>query len=125
MLGSGAVIVMDHTTNVVAAAERLVRFFAEESCGQCKPCREGTTWLDMILQRMLHGAGREVDLALLHDVSDGISVGLAWPPVQTTICPLGPSAVSAVKSLLEHFPEEAAAHAKAANEVPVSIGGER
>ncbi len=122
MLGSGAVIVMDHTTNVVAAAERLVRFFAEESCGQCTPCREGTTWLDMILQRMLSGAGRSVDLELLHDVSDGISVGLAWPPKQTTICPLGPSAVSAVKSLLEHFREEAEAHVAAARQVPVSIG---
>jgi len=124
MLGSGAVIVMDHTTNVVAAAERLVRFFAEESCGQCTPCREGTTWLDMILQRMLNGGGREVDLDLLHDVSDGISIGLGWPPKQTTICPLGPSAVSAVKSILEHFRDEAEAYAQSANQVPVTIGGE-
>lgn len=119
MLGSGAVIVMDHTTNMVAAAERLVRFFAEESCGQCTPCREGTTWLDMILQRMLDGAGRQADLDLLYEVSDGISIGLGWPPKQTTICPLGPSAVSAVKSLLEHFRDEAEAHVSAG--VPVSI----
>ncbi len=127
MLGSGAVIVMDHTTDMVAAAERLVRFFAEESCGQCTPCREGTTWLDMILQRMLHGAGREADLGLLYDVSDNISVGMGWPPKQTTICPLGPSAVSAVKSLLEHFRHEAEAHIARATHpetrpaVPVTI----
>jgi len=52
MLGSGAVIVMDDTTCVIRAAERLVRFFAHESCGQCTPCREGTTWLEMILRRI-------------------------------------------------------------------------
>ncbi len=120
MLGSGAVIVMDHTTNMVAAAERLVRFFAEESCGQCTPCREGTTWLDMILARMLSGAGRNADLDLLYDVSDGISIGVGWPPKQTTICPLGPSAVSPVKSLLEFFRDEAEAHVAPVG-VPVSI----
>ncbi len=110
MLGSGAVIVMDDTTDMVAAAERLVRFYAEESCGQCTPCREGTTWLDMILRRILDGAGRAEDKDLLLDVSDNISVGLAWPPRQTTICPLGPSAVSPIMGLVEYFPDEIAAH---------------
>jgi NADH-quinone oxidoreductase subunit F len=123
MLGSGAVIVMDETTDMVAAAERLVRFFAEESCGQCTPCREGTTWLDMILRRMLDGGGRSVDLDLLYDVSDNISVGVGWPPKQTTICPLGPSAVSPVKSLLEYFRDEAEAHISRANRVPLTIKG--
>jgi NADH-quinone oxidoreductase subunit F len=123
MLGSGAVIVMDETTDMVAAAERLVRFFAEESCGQCTPCREGTTWLDMILRRMLDGGGRSVDLDLLYDVSDNISVGVDWPPKQTTICPLGPSAVSPVKSLLEYFRDEAEAHISRANRVPLTIKG--
>ena len=128
MLGSGAIIVMDHTTDMVGAAERLVAFFAEESCGQCTPCREGTTWLDMILQRVLHGAGREADIDLLHDVSDNISIGLGWPPKQTTICPLGPSAVSPVLSLLKHFRSEVEDHIAEATEsaghgVPVSIRG--
>ena len=58
MLGSGAVIVMDDTTNVVAAAHRIVRFYAHESCGQCTPCREGTTWLERIFDRILSGRGR-------------------------------------------------------------------
>jgi NADH-quinone oxidoreductase subunit F len=110
MLGSGAVIVMDDTTCVVRAAERLVRFFAHESCGQCTPCREGTTWLEMILRRIEEGQGRVVDLDLLLDVSDGISVGLAWPPKMTTICPLGPSAVSPVIALRNYFREEVQAH---------------
>ncbi len=121
MLGSGAVIVMDETTDVVAAAERLVRFFAEESCGQCTPCREGTTWLDMILQRIMHGAGRPEDLGLLADVSDNISVGMGWPPKQTTICPLGPSAVSPILSILRYFPEEIEGHIDRSLLVPVTI----
>lgn len=106
MLGSGAVIVMDETTNVVAAAHRIVKFFAHESCGQCTPCREGTTWLEQILWRLLNGAGRESDIELLLDVCDGISPGLAWPPKMTTICPLGPSAVSPITSIMTHFRDE-------------------
>jgi NADH-quinone oxidoreductase subunit F len=110
MLGSGAVVVMDDTTCVIRAAERVVRFFAHESCGQCTPCREGTTWLEMILQRIEIGEGREIDLDLLLDVSDNISVGLGWPPMQTTICPLGPSAVSPIISISKYFKDEVMAH---------------
>jgi NADH-quinone oxidoreductase subunit F len=103
MIGSGAVIVMDETTNVVAAAHRLDRFFAHESCGQCTPCREGTTWLQRILERILTGYGRPSDIDLLLDVSDNISPGLRWPPAMTTICPLGPSATAPVVSLMRYF----------------------
>lgn len=110
MLGSGAVVVMDDTTCVVRAAERIVRFFAHESCGQCTPCREGTSWLEMILRRIESGQGRDVDVDLLLDVSDNISVGLAWPPKMTTICPLGPSAVSPIISITKYFKGEILAH---------------
>ena len=110
MLGSGAVVVMDDTTCVVRAAERVVRFFAHESCGQCTPCREGTSWMETILRRIEEGAGRDVDLDLLLDVSDNISVGLRWPPMMTTICPLGPSAVSPVLALSKYFKDEVMAH---------------
>jgi NADH-quinone oxidoreductase subunit F len=106
MLGSGAVVVMDDTTNIVAAAHRVVKFFAHESCGQCTPCREGCDWLERILWRILNGAGRPSDLDLLLDVCDNISPGLRWPPAQTTICPLGPSAVSPIRSILTHFRNE-------------------
>lgn len=115
MLGSGAVIVMDDTTCMVRAAERVVRFFAHESCGQCTPCREGTTWLEMILRRIEEGQGRAVDLDLAIGVSDGISVDLAWPPKMTTICPLGPSAVSPIKALKDYFRDEVDSH--------VTLGG--
>lgn len=110
MLGSGGVIVMDQDTCMVQAAERVVRFFAHESCGQCTPCREGTTWLEMILRRIEEGQGRAVDLDLAIDVSDGISIGLAWPPKMTTICPLGPSAVSPIMALRDYFKDEVDAH---------------
>lgn len=112
MLGSGAVVVMDHTTCVVAAAERIVRFFAFESCGECTPCREGTTWLEMVLRRILAGDGREVDIDLLTEISNGISIGMRWPPVMTTICPLGPSAVSPIISLTTYFSHELEDHIK-------------
>jgi len=109
MLGSGAVVVMDDTTNVVAAALSIVRFFSHESCGQCTPCREGTTWLERILGRILAGQGRPSDLDLLLDVCDNISPGLRWPPAMTTICPLGPSAVSPITSIMSNFRDEVAA----------------
>ena len=105
-LGSGAVVMMDEDTNLVNAAKSIVSFFAHESCGQCTPCREGTTWLEMILDRVASGRGRSSDLELLLDVCDNISPGLSWPPKMTTICPLGPSAVSPITSLMKNFREE-------------------
>ena len=83
-----------------------MRFFARESCGKCTPCREGTRWLEKILRRILDGDGRPDDLDLLLDVCDNISPGIAWPPRQTTICPLGPSAVSPIASAIERFRDE-------------------
>ncbi|MGI9665608.1 MAG: NADH-quinone oxidoreductase subunit NuoF [Acidimicrobiia bacterium] len=106
MVGAGAVVVMDETTDVVAAAHSIVRFFAHESCGQCTPCREGTSWLEDILTRIMNGKGRPEDLDLLLDVSDNISPGLGWPPAMTTICPLGPSATAPVASILKYFRPE-------------------
>ena len=121
MIGSGAVIVMDDTTNVVAAAHRIVRFFAHESCGICTPCREGTTWLERILDRILTGQGKPEDLDLLLDVSNNISPGLAWPPAMTTICPLGPSATAPIVSIMRYFRDEVEAMvgSAVAEEVPV------
>jgi NADH-quinone oxidoreductase subunit F len=120
MLGSGAVVVMDETTDAVRAALRLVRFFARESCGKCTPCREGTTWEEKILQRILDGHGRPSDIDLLLDVADNISPGpypvaadpsndleaIPFPPRQTTICPLGPSSVAPITSAIRRFRHE-------------------
>lgn len=121
MLGSGAIIVMDETTDAVKACLRVVRFFARESCGKCTPCREGTTWLQNILQRIQDGYGRPTDLDLLMDVSDNISPGITWPPKQTTICPLGPSAVSPIASAMQRFRPEFEARIAQAEEARHSV----
>jgi NADH-quinone oxidoreductase subunit F len=123
MLGSGAIVVMDDTTDAVKAAWRVVRFFARESCGKCTPCREGTSWLDKVLRRILDGHGRPEDVGLLLDVCDNISPGIAWPPKQTTICPLGPSAVSPIASAVVRFKDEFVAYCGGTGETPVAING--
>ncbi len=124
MMGSGAIVVMDDTTDAVRACWKVVKFFAHESCGKCTPCREGTDWLEKILERILHGHGRPDDLELLLDVCDNISPGLAWPPRQTTICPLGPSAVSPIKSAVVRFRDEFEAYiAKAEPPAIATVGG--
>ena len=95
MLGSGAVIIMDETTCMVRALERLSYFYFEESCGQCTPCREGTGWLYRMVHRIEHGSGRPEDLDALNRVSDNI--------MGRTICALGDAAALPVKSFVKHF----------------------
>jgi NADH-quinone oxidoreductase subunit F len=112
MLGSGSVVVMDHTTCAVRAVWRITRFFHRESCGQCTPCREGSGWLEKVMRRIEEGAGREEDLELLLDVCDNIAPGLGWPPQQTTICVLGPSIPSSIKSGVNMFRDEFLTHVK-------------
>ena len=120
MLGSGAIVVMDETTDAVKACLRVVRFFARESCGKCTPCREGTSWEEKILQRILDGHGRSDDIDLLLSVGSQISPGdyptaafeaegltaVPFPPKQTTICPLGPSSVAPITSAIRRFRHE-------------------
>ena len=98
--------------STVRVAWRLAKFFAHESCGKCTPCREGTGWIAKILHRLELGDGRKEDLDLLLDVGDNICPGLAAPFSQTTICPLGPSAVSAVVSLHKYFRDEVDEHVR-------------
>jgi len=112
MAGSGSVIPMDHTTCMVRAAWRITRFFHRESCGQCTPCREGSGWLEKILERIESGQGRESDLDLLMDVCDNISPGVTWPPAQTTICVLGPSMPPSIASGIRKFRDEYLAHVR-------------
>jgi NADH-quinone oxidoreductase subunit F len=112
MLGSGSIVAMDETTCMVRAAYRITRFFHQESCGQCTPCREGSGWLEKVLLRIEQGQGREADLDLLLDVCDNIAPGLTWPPRQTTICPLGPSIPSAIVSAIRMFRDEFLVHIK-------------
>ena len=78
MLGSGAIMVMDETTDIPYAALTLARFYAHESCGKCVPCREGGTWLERILQRVVDGHGAPEDLDLMLEVGESICPG-AFP----------------------------------------------
>ena len=98
MLGSGAVIVMDETTCMVRALERLSYFYYEESCGQCTPCREGTGWMYRMVHRIETGKGRQEDLALLFEVAGNI--------MGRTICALGDAAALPVRSFVTHFRDE-------------------
>ncbi len=98
MLGSGAVIVMDETTDMVQVLRRLSRFYFSESCGQCTPCREGTGWLYRMLTRIVEGKGTLVDLDKLDDVASKIE--------GRTICALGDAAAMPVRSFLKHYRSE-------------------
>ncbi len=98
MLGSGAVIVMDETTCMVKALERIAYFYYEESCGQCTPCREGTGWLYRVIHRIENGQGKPEDLDMLSDVAGKIE--------GRTICALGDAAAWPVQSFVKHFRAE-------------------
>jgi NADH-quinone oxidoreductase subunit F len=97
-LGSGGMIVMDDTTDLVAALTNLLRFYAHESCGQCTPCREGCGWMHQILIRVRDGEASEVDLTTLRELADNIH--------SKTICFFGASAAMPVQSFLTKFRSE-------------------
>jgi NADH-quinone oxidoreductase subunit F len=98
MLGSGAVIVMDETADMVKVLQRISRFYYSESCGQCTPCREGTGWLYRMLTRIVEGTGAPEDLDKLDDVASKI--------MGHTICALGDAAAMPVRSFLKHYRHE-------------------
>ena len=98
MLGSGAVIVMDETTDMVKTLQRISRFYFSESCGQCTPCREGTGWLYRVVTRIVEGKGRPEDLELLDSVASKIE--------GRTICALGDAAAMPVRSFVKHYRHE-------------------
>ncbi|MEC8147765.1 MAG: NADH-quinone oxidoreductase subunit NuoF [Pseudomonadota bacterium] len=111
MLGSGAVVVMDETTDMVKVLNRISRFYYAESCGQCTPCREGTGWLYRMLDRILSGEGSSSDLDRLHDVASKIG--------GTTICALGDAAAMPVLSFIKHFRDDFEFYVKTEDEKKV------
>ncbi|MFQ5528370.1 MAG: NADH-quinone oxidoreductase subunit NuoF [Thermoanaerobaculia bacterium] len=98
MAGSGGVIVMDETTSMVDALESAARFFADESCGQCSPCREGTGWVHRILHRIMDGRGRPRDLEDL--------LAIAGDMEGNTICVFADAAAWPVQSYITKFRDE-------------------
>ncbi len=95
MLGSGGMIVMDDSTDMVRAIWRLAKFYAHESCAQCTQCREGTAWTTKVLERILAGKGREEDFQLLLDLSENMT--------GKTICVLSDSCAAPVVSGIAKF----------------------
>jgi len=97
-LGTAAVIVMDKSTDIIAAIERLSHFYMHESCGQCTPCREGTGWMWRIMKRMVRGDAEVAEIDALLDVTTEVE--------GHTICALGDAAAWPIQGLIRHFRPE-------------------
>ena len=98
MAGSGGVIVMDETTCMVEALGSAAKFFADESCGQCSPCREGTGWVRRILRRVIDGEGTMQDLDDLLAIAGGME--------GSTICVFADAAAWPIQSYITKFRDE-------------------
>src|SRR5579864_4771768 len=102
MLGSGGVVVMDEDTCMVKAMLRIMKFYAHESCGWCIPCREGTTWLRKLLERMHDGMGQKSDIPLMGELAKNM--------LGRTFCPLGDAAAMPMISFVEKFRDDFESH---------------
>jgi len=98
MLGSGAVIVFHEDTCIVWAIKKLIHFYRHESCGKCTPCREGTAWLEKIINRIEAGKGEPGDIEKIENICENI--------LGRTICPLGDAAVMPIQSAVKHWRDE-------------------
>lgn len=99
MSGSGAIIVIDDSADIVEVLANIAEFYAHESCGQCTPCREGSLWMSKILNRMRDGGGRTKDIDLLKHIADNIGGG-------KTVCAFGDACSWPVQSFVTKFRED-------------------
>ncbi len=97
-LGTGGLIVMDQSTDIIYAIARLSKFYMHESCGQCTPCREGTGWMWRVMMRLVRGQAREEEIDELLDVTKQVE--------GHTICALGDAAAWPIQGLIKHFRNE-------------------
>ena len=104
MLGSGATIILDETTDMVRVLARLMKFYAHESCGWCIPCREGTTWLKKISARLCEGAATAKDIDMVDQLAQGM--------MGRTFCPLGDAAAMPAMAIIRKFRSEFEARLK-------------
>jgi len=105
MLGSAGVMVMDDSVCMVRALERILRFFAHESCGQCTPCRVGSDWIHRIAKRIEAGNGKDGDCETLTSVCDNM--------IGKTICVFADAAALPAKSFVTKFRHEFDEHIRA------------
>ena len=119
-LGTAAVIVMDKSTDVIAAITRLAHFYKHESCGQCTPCREGTGWMMRVMNRMVQGRATVDEIDTLEQVTRQIE--------GHTICALGDAAAWPIQGLIRHFrpvmEERIAAYKRSRTPAPVAMAAE-
>lgn len=108
MLGSGGIVVMDETVCIVDALLNIMNFFSHESCGQCTPCRWGTSWVRDVVDRIEHGKGRPEDLDLIIDVAKNI--GDVDTMTFNTICQFGIAVAWPAVSYVRKFRPEFEAH---------------
>jgi NADH-quinone oxidoreductase subunit F len=102
ILGSASIIVMDETVDMVWVASKATKFFKHESCGKCTPCREGTYWLDKVIDRILSGEGKPSDVDLINNIAKNMS--------GVTLCALGDFAANPILHTIKNFPEDFKAH---------------
>ena len=105
-LGTGGLIVMDQSTDIIYAIARLSKFYMHESCGQCTPCREGTGWMWRVMMRLVRGQAREEEIDELLDVTKQVE--------GHTICALGDAAAWPIQGLIKHFRHEIVERIRAA-----------
>jgi NADH-quinone oxidoreductase subunit F len=104
MLGSGALIVIDDSVNIVEATLRLISFYMHESCGKCTPCREGTRWLYQIVERIMQNKGQLEYIEKMEDICDNMAM--------KTFCPLADACVAPVVSSIKYFRSDYEAYFK-------------
>ena len=109
-LGTAAVIVMDKSTDIIAAIARLAKFYMHESCGQCTPCREGTGWMYRVMERLVRGRANPSEIDLLLEVAGQVE--------GHTICALGDAAAWPIQGLIRHFRPEIEARIAGARRAP-------
>jgi NADH-quinone oxidoreductase subunit F len=98
MLGSAAIIVIDEETSMLDVLKNVAKFYSHESCGQCTPCRIGTSWINKIVSRLVQGKGRKEDINTIKRLANNI--------LGKTLCPLGDAAAMPINSIVEKFRDE-------------------
>jgi NADH-quinone oxidoreductase subunit F len=116
ILGSASVMVLDETVDITWAASKMTKFFKHESCGKCTPCREGTYWLDKVIDRILAGKGQPGDVELINNVAANMQ--------GTTLCALGEFAANPIIATINHFPQDFHSHIEGSEIEPAQAAGD-
>lgn len=102
IIGSASIIIMDSSVDITWVASKVIKFFKHESCGKCTPCREGTYWLDKVVDRIMDGRGTPEDVKRISDVANNMQ--------GTTLCALGDFAANPIIHTIKQFPDDFAQH---------------